>query len=133
MWPIAAHAQDGWRAPASATGRSNPIPPTRESLASGQRAFARHCSACHEGGEEGGGAAAAALEAEAIDFSKTDLSSQTDGELFWKVTMGRKPMPAFQRKLDDEARWNLINYIKSLSPRPVRTVPPRATPTKAKP
>ena len=41
----------------------------------------------------------------------------TDGELFWKVTQGRRPMPAFKQKLTDEERWQLVVYIRTLAPK----------------
>jgi len=39
----------------------------------------------------------------------------TDGELFWKITAGRKPMPSFETKLSEDERWMLVDYIRTFS------------------
>ena len=39
--------------------------------------------------------------------------SDTDGELFWKITNGRGAMPAW-RQLPETERWQIVNYIRTL-------------------
>ena len=39
----------------------------------------------------------------------------TDGELFWKISHGRRPMPAFHDKLTEQERWQLVDYIRVLA------------------
>jgi mono/diheme cytochrome c family protein len=43
----------------------------------------------------------------------------TDGEIFWKMTEGRKPMPSFKKQLTDEQRWQLVNFLRTFAPKPV--------------
>jgi mono/diheme cytochrome c family protein len=43
------------------------------------------------------------------------MSKLTDGELFWKISEGHRPMPAFQGKLSEEERWQLVDYIRTFS------------------
>ena len=38
----------------------------------------------------------------------------TDGEIFYKITTGKRPMPAMQRKMDDTERWNVVLYLRSM-------------------
>lgn len=45
-----------------------------------------------------------------------ELWHQTDGELFWKITIGRRPMPANRKLLTEEERWHLVNYTRMLAP-----------------
>ena len=43
------------------------------------------------------------------------MSRVTDGELFWKITHGHRPMPAFKDKLSDEQRWRTVVYIRTFA------------------
>jgi mono/diheme cytochrome c family protein len=44
------------------------------------------------------------------------MNSVTDGEIFYQISEGRKPMPAFKRKLTEEQRWQLVLYVRSFAP-----------------
>jgi mono/diheme cytochrome c family protein len=46
------------------------------------------------------------------------MSSVTDGEIFYQISQGRKPMPAFKKRLSEEERWQLVLYVRSLAPVP---------------
>ena len=109
-----AHA---WKAPPRAANTRNPIPPDDRSLAAGKTLYAKECAACHGDTGKGNGPDAAELSLQPPDFSAPSVSDQSDGELFWKMTEGRKPMPRYGRLLHDDDRWNLVNYIRSLAPR----------------
>ena len=53
-----------------------------------------------------------------LDFDPYDVHAMdriTDGELFWKISHGRRPMPAFQDKLTERERWQLVDYIRTLA------------------
>ena len=41
------------------------------------------------------------------------MRSVTDGELFYRITKGRRPMPAFERRLSDEQRWQLVVLVRA--------------------
>ena len=43
------------------------------------------------------------------------VAAQTDGELFWKISEGHRPMPAFKKKLSEQERWQLVDYIRTFS------------------
>ena len=42
--------------------------------------------------------------------------ANTDGELFWKITNGRSPMPSHRIRFDDEQRWYIVAYLRTLKP-----------------
>ena len=42
----------------------------------------------------------------------------TDGEIFWKITEGRRPMPGFKNQLSDEQRWQLVNLLRTFPESP---------------
>ena len=46
------------------------------------------------------------------------LWAETDGELFYKISTGRAPMPAGEKLMTEEQRWQVINYIRTLAPAP---------------
>ena len=48
-----------------------------------------------------------------MDWSSAAVQSDTDGELFWKITNGRGSMPAW-RQLPETERWQIVNYIRTL-------------------
>lgn len=48
----------------------------------------------------------------------TDVSKMrdvSDGELYWQITYGRLPMPAFKDKIDEKGRWELVDYIRTFA------------------
>ena len=107
---------DDWKAPARAARKQNPIPTTSDSVAAGTKAYAANCLACHGATGKGDGPAAIACNPRPKDLSDPKISSQSDGELFWKITEGKKPMPAFDKLLSDTDRWNVVNYVRVLAP-----------------
>ena len=59
------------------------------------------------------------LKRDGKTVTPTNLTSQmvqanTDGELFWKITNGRSPMPANRVRFDDEQRWHIVAYLRTL-------------------
>jgi len=42
---------------------------------------------------------------------------QTDGAIFWKISEGNSPMPAFQEAFSDAQRWDIVNYVRTLAPK----------------
>ena len=48
------------------------------------------------------------------DFTRKKLmDSMSDGEMFWKITHGRRPMPAFQNRLSDYQRREHDKYHRT--------------------
>jgi peroxiredoxin len=43
------------------------------------------------------------------------VALHTAGDIFWWITHGRPPMPAFGDRLDSDARWHLVNYLRALA------------------
>ena len=115
---IARGATDEWKAPHRAAARLNPIPPDAHSIATGRVVYQKQCQSCHGDRGKGDGPGAADLKTMPSDLSDAGLWNESDGELQWKISEGRKPMPTFSRLLTDEQRWNVVNYIRTLSPKP---------------
>jgi putative copper export protein/mono/diheme cytochrome c family protein len=85
------------------------------SVAEGRRLFAEHCAACHGPRGAGDGPAAATLQPRPPDLRAHHVALHTAGDLFWWISHGRPSMPAFADRLDVEARWHLVNYLRALA------------------
>ena len=113
---------DSWTAPARAARKQNPIPADATSLAQGRELFVAGCLPCHGPSGKGDGPAAATLERNGVPIRPGNLSNaklweQTDGALFWKMSEGRSPMPAFQETFSETQRWQIVNYVRTLAPK----------------
>lgn len=104
-----------WPVPAAAKAQKNPVPSNAESIKEGKSLWNTHCKSCHGAKGLGDGTKASTLKTDPGDFTKPDVQSQTDGELFYRISEGRDDMPSFKKKLpDNDDRWNLVNFIKTL-------------------
>jgi putative copper export protein/mono/diheme cytochrome c family protein len=85
-----------------------------ESIAAGEGLFAAHCAACHGAEGRGDGPAGAPLKTTPADLTADHVYAHTDGELLWWITHGISPdMPPFGDVLTEEARWNVIDFIRA--------------------
>lgn len=107
-----------WVAPARKARVKNPIAASKESLALGKKLFETACFACHGMSGRGDGPAAVALTVKPTDLSSELMWKQTDGALFWKLSTGRTPMAAFEGLYSEAERWNIVNYMRTLAPKP---------------
>jgi len=108
-------AQKPWPVPAVDKAKKNPVASSAESIKAGKELWSMNCKSCHGTKGLGDGSKAAQLKTEPGDFSTAAFQSQTDGEIFYKLSVGRDDMPASKKKIpDDEDRWNLVNYIRTL-------------------
>jgi mono/diheme cytochrome c family protein len=104
-----------WTAPDTARAVANPLPLTDEALARGRQVFQKNCLVCHGEAAKGDGPAVKFVQPPPADLTVEEKHKKwTDGELFWKMTNGKKPMPAFGRKLGPNDRWAVVHYLRSL-------------------
>jgi len=106
-----------WTAPAGEARKTNPIAANESSLTAGQKIYLKRCVACHGKTGGGDGPDAADLGIHPAKLSDPAIRTQTDGELFWKITVGKKPMPSYATRLSPTDRWSVINYLRSLARR----------------
>jgi len=109
-------AVNNWSTMAKARKLKNPVPATPAALAQAKRLYQLHCQSCHGANGDGHGEKAPELSVAPGDF--TDVSkmrSESDGELYWQITYGRLPMPAFKDKIDQQGRWALVDYVRTFA------------------
>jgi mono/diheme cytochrome c family protein len=109
--------EEKWVAPASEARNKNPVPVNQSSIAVGQKIYLQRCAGCHGKTGNGDGPDAADLGIHPAKLSDAGVQKQTDGELFWKVTVGKKPMPNYRSRLSPTDRWSVINYLRTLARR----------------
>jgi len=107
-----------WLVPESAKQKKNLYPPDEFSIARGKKSYKLECMRCHGKEGKGDGSSAIKIEKTVSDLTSDYIQNQTDGELFWKISEGRKPMPLAKRTLTDDQRWDIINYIRTLKKKP---------------
>jgi len=108
---------DKWLSPAPSAAKKNPIERTQHSIAAGQKIYSKSCLLCHGKSGDADGPAVIELNIHPARLSDPQLNTEPDGALFWKITTGKKPMPAYGKRLSETDRWNLVNYIRTLPKR----------------
>ncbi len=101
------------------------------SIASGMATYHEHCAACH--GAAGAGDGTSTLRPLA-DLRSPPASRRHAGELFWLVSHGipAHGMPAFEGRLAERRRWDVINFIRMLGAADAsRTIGRRVEPDRA--
>jgi len=119
-------SKNTWELPDNADKTKNPVPTSEESIAKGKELYLErtkgNCIFCH--GETGSGNEAnlPRLRRKPADLSnKERMSSMTDGEVFWKITKGITGiMPAGEKRMSEEERWHVVNYIRTLAKEPAK-------------
>jgi len=114
-------SKNTWELPADADKTKNPVPTNEESIAKGKELYLErtkgNCIFCH--GETGSGNEAnlPKLRRKPADLSnKERMTAMTDGEVFWKISKGITGiMPAGERRLSEEERWHVVNYVRTLA------------------
>lgn len=81
----------------------------------GKMLYSKHCKSCHGGIGLGDGSKAASLGVAMLSFADDKFQAQSDGVIYYQSFIGRDEMPNFEKKiLDDEDRWALVNYLRTL-------------------
>jgi len=117
-----------WHVPARAARTPNPVPRDAQSLVFGKTVYVRQCLACHGPAGRGDGPAAISLEKRPPDFANPRFWEQSDGSLFWKISEGHRPMPAWRPIVSESDRWNVVNYLRTFAPRPSEASAPTTRP-----
>lgn len=121
VWLLAqtpvATAQDPNR-PADPPGEArllqNPMKSDGRTIERGKKLFQVHCVPCHGQTGAGDGSMAQRLGYKPRNLTLERMNQLADGEIFWKISKGTAPMPAFEEELSARERWDLVSYVRTL-------------------
>ncbi len=119
-------ASGPWVVPSEAALRVNPEPDSESVRAAGSALYREHCLRCHGEFGRGDGPDAAQYSVRPPDLTSHErMAVQSDGELFYKISEGRRPMPGYRRRLTESQRWQLVRFLRTLARVPAQPVEPR--------
>ncbi len=105
-----------WIVPAQYKSLKNPLTPSESNLNAARQIYVDECAQCH--GERGKGDGPEARSHYPLPADLTDpklLANAPDGEIFYQITEGRRPMPSFKGRLTEDQRWQLVLLVRSFS------------------
>ncbi len=86
----------------------------------GKWLYQRHCSGCHNDNGDGKGPTITALGQQARDFKAGGFAFGDSREQLFKTLTsgipGRSPMPSFAGAMDEDERWLVVDYVRTLMP-----------------
>lgn len=98
----------------------------RSAIRHGAELYQSFCSHCHGGGGNGDGAVGLHGFPAPPSLLAPEAKSLPDGRIFHIITFGQKNMPPHAIQIDQEDRWRIIMYIRSLQQKSEESEP---TPT----
>lgn len=120
--------------PADAKQLKNPLSAIPANYNAAKPLYDEYCANCH--GDSGKGDGSDAMMYDPAPSDLTDaahMNQRADGELYYQITLGKKPMPSFRNKLTEEQRWQLVILVRTFSGGPSFPSPPPKTPEPPKP
>src|SRR5215472_2305106 len=113
---LAMFSEKPWIVPQTQKSLTNPLSPSAANLAAAHEIYNDKCANCHGDMGKGDGSEAMMYDPLPSDLTNSaHMRKVTDGEIFYQITEGRKPMPSFKKKLTDEQRWQLVLLGRSFS------------------
>jgi len=96
----------------------NPLPRKADALEQGGEAFKYFCIQCHGPLADGHGTVGQSFAPLPTNLKKKSVQSQSDGELFTKISLGYRRHPPLASTVSEEDRWALVHFIRSLDTKP---------------
>ena len=104
-----------WPVPEEAKQLKTPLQRSSAEL-NAKKIYLDKCANCHGDTGKGDVRDAARYDPQPADFTDSKrMTGVTDGELFYKISEGKKPMPVFKTKLSENERWELVLLIRSFT------------------
>lgn len=104
-----------WKTPAADASKKSPIKAgDANAISEGKALWGTNCKSCHGVKGLGDGTKAEKIDISCGDFSSKEFQSTSDGDMFYKTKIGRKPMPSYKEKLSDTEIWQLVAYMRTM-------------------
>lgn len=111
-----------WVVPEAFKRLKNPLQPTESNLKAARDLYRDECTQCHGDRGKGDGPESKMHSPAPADLTDAArMSHMSDGDIFYQITVGRRPMPSFMGRTTDDQRWQLTLLVRSFSQ---ETTPP---------
>ena len=121
---LAVFRKGPWVVPLSAKEVKNPLTVSEASITAAKKIYDQRCVNCHGDTGKGDGSEAMMYDPQPADLTDAaKMSKVTDGEIYYQITEGRKPMPAFKNRLTENERWQLVLLVRSFAGNPAGAPP----------
>jgi mono/diheme cytochrome c family protein len=116
-----------WVVPENYQKMKNPVKSDAASIKIGKDMYLRYCKSCHGENGDGEGTRGAKLVPAPGDFTTAAFKKESDGAIFYKMTVGHNAMPSFKKKIPSHddiiegsfgktgSAGDLINYIRTFA------------------
>ena len=105
-----------WVVPEEVKKLKNPLLPSESTLKAASGIYMDECAQCHGEHGKGDGPEATMHSQAPADLTDTrHMNTVTDGQIFYQISEGRKPMPSFKKRLTEDQRWGLVLFVRSFS------------------
>jgi mono/diheme cytochrome c family protein len=105
-----------WQAPEEALALVNPVKGQADAVANGREWYLQRCADCHGKEGKGNGWLSKGVFKPPTNLASQMVQANSDGELYWKITNGKSPMPASRIRFTDEQRWEIVTYLRTFKP-----------------
>jgi mono/diheme cytochrome c family protein len=92
----------------------NPLPPSPVSAERGKKAYGHYCIMCHGPKADGNGTVGQSFAPLPSNLTESPVQGQSDGELFYKISLGSGRHPSLADTVSEEDRWAIIHYLRAL-------------------
>lgn len=105
-----------WVVPDEFKKLQNPLQPSESNLRFARELYFDKCAQCHGERGKGDGPQAWMQKPSPNDLTDTPhMNALTDGDIFYQITQGRRPMPSFKNRLTPDQRWQLVLLLRSFA------------------
>jgi len=115
-----AYGQDKWNVPEKEREDISIFTFDEDFALEGEGIYENSCMSCHG---NPGQADFSIMVPSPGDIASNDFQNQKDGELYYKIKIGRGSMPDFEDAFSSEEIWNLVAYIRSFNPKYEQPIP----------
>jgi len=92
----------------------NPLTYGKKSVDRGNKTYFFFCVQCHGPNADGNGTVGQSFAPLPANLAGQVVQGQSDGELFYKISLGYRRHPPLATTISEEDRWAVVNYLRSL-------------------
>ena len=93
----------------------NPLARNDQTVETGREKYGYYCGQCHGMKGDGNGTVGQSFAPLPANLKGRTVQEQTDGELFYKISLGYNRHPPLYYTVAQEDRWAIIRYIRSIA------------------